>query len=85
MAQWSCTRQRSDCAPTAVQTNNGPILRAGANYWIRIVPSTQSRLIWFLHPHAVTGEELYEDPYTPQFYSIDGGGSQGTFDVRVRQ
>jgi hypothetical protein len=31
----------------------------------------------------VAGEEFYEDPYTPQLYSMDAGGSQGTFEVRV--
>lgn len=68
---------------SAISVSNGPRLQAGVNYWFKVVPSSQTRLTWYLNPLGVVGEEFYEDPYTPQLYSMDSGGSQGAFEVRV--
>jgi uncharacterized repeat protein (TIGR01451 family) len=68
---------------SVISMSNGPSLLAGANYWIKVVPTSQTRLTWYLNPLGVVGEEFYEDPYTPQLYTMDAGGSQGTFEIRV--
>jgi uncharacterized repeat protein (TIGR01451 family) len=68
---------------STVTVANGPKLLAGVNYWLKVVPSSQTRLTWYGNPLGVAGEEFYEDPYTPQLYSMDAAGSQGAFQVRV--
>jgi uncharacterized repeat protein (TIGR01451 family) len=68
---------------STVTVANGPKLLAGVNYWLKVVPSSQTRLTWYGNPLGVAGEEFSEDPYTPQLYSMDAGGSQGAFQVRV--
>ena len=70
---------------SVISVANGPRLQAGVNYWIKVVPSSQTRLTWYLNPLGVIGESLYEDPYTPRLYSMDAGGSQGAFEIRVTQ
>lgn len=68
---------------STIAVSNGPRLQAGPNFWIKVVPSSQTRLTWCLNTRAVVGEQFYEDPYTPQLSSMDAGGSQGAFEVRV--
>lgn len=68
---------------STIAVSNGPRLQAGLNFWIEVVSSSQTRLTWYLNTRAVVGEQFYEDPYTPQLYSMDAGGSQGAFEVRV--
>lgn len=68
---------------SVISVSNGPKLVAGANYWFKVVPSSQTRLSWYLNPLGVVGEQFYEDPYTPRLYTMDAGGSQGTFEVKV--
>ena len=68
---------------STITVSNGPKLQAGLNYWIQVVPSSQTRLTWYLNPRGIVGEQSYEDPYTPQRYSMDAGGSQGAFEIRV--
>jgi len=68
---------------SVISLASGPRLQAGVNYWIRVVPSAQTRMTWYLNPLGVVGESFYEDPYPPQSYSMDAGGSQGAFQIRV--
>jgi hypothetical protein len=68
---------------STVTVANGPKLLAGVNYWLKVVPSSQTRLTWYGNPLGVAGEEFSEDPYTPQLYSMNAAGSQGAFQVRV--
>lgn len=81
------TAKQASGATTAglsvISVSNGPRLLAGANYWVKVVASSQTRMTWYLNPRGVIGEEFYEDPYTPQLYSMDAGGSQGAFEVKV--
>ena len=66
-----------------INVSNGPRLQAGLNYWFKVVPTSQTRLTWYLNPLGIVGEQFYEDPYTPRLYTMDVGASQGAFEVRV--
>ena len=69
---------------STIAISNGPRLVAGQSYWLKVVPSSQSREVWYINPIAATGNQFYEDPYQ-QLYQTDAaaGGSQGAFEIKV--
>ena len=70
-----------------ISVSNGPTLLAGVNYWIRIVPSANSRVTWWAGTANVYGWHFYEDLYK-QYYLLDsatgGVGVQGAFEITVK-
>jgi hypothetical protein len=74
-------------AVSTISTSNGPVLQAGANYWIRVVPALNSRVTWYSGAGNVYGWHFYEYPGT-QYYLLDtptdGVGTQGAFEITVK-
>jgi hypothetical protein len=74
-------------AVSTISVSNGPVLQAGVNYWIRIVPALNSRVTWWAGAGNVYGWHFYEDLYQ-QYYSLDnatgGIGTQGAFEITVK-
>jgi hypothetical protein len=77
---------RTGSTSTAIPTlsvSNGPTLQAGAEYWIEVEPSSQSREMWDINPTGVAGN-LYEiDSNVGAYYTPDQ--QQGAFEIRVTQ
>jgi hypothetical protein len=74
-------------AVSTISMSNGPVLQAGVNYWIRVVPALNSRVTWWAGAGNVYGWHFYEDLYT-QYYWLDsatgGIGTQGAFEITVK-
>jgi hypothetical protein len=75
-------------AVSTISMSNGPVLQAGVNYWIRVVPALNSRVTWWAGAGNVYGWHFYED-LSKQYYWLDsatnGIGTQGAFEITVKQ
>lgn len=71
---------------SAIAVTNGPIIQAGVNYWIKVVPAADSWSTWYSGPANVYGWHFFETNVL-QYYFLDsatgGIGVQGAFEIKV--
>src|ERR1035437_7863136 len=73
-------------ALSSISVSNGPVLQAGVNYWIKVVPALNSRVTWYSGAGNVYGWHFYETPDLQNYILDIAGnvGTQGAFEITVK-
>jgi hypothetical protein len=68
---------------SAIAVTNGPILQAGINYWLKVVPAADSWSNWYWGNADVQGWHFFENN-SQQTYSLEIAPTrQAAIEVRV--